>query len=277
MPELPEVETVRSGLERLIQGAKIKDVEVIYPKLIKTDLEEFVEKIKLATFAKIKRRGKYLLLELDNGYTIVSHLRMEGQYSVEAENTPLRKHTELVVHLFDNRKLYYNDTRKFGTMYLAKTNNEGEVVPSLDKLGPEPTESDLKLDYIVEKFAKINKKIKATLLDQNVIAGLGNIYADEVLWQSKIHPESITKKIPKNVLEDLRKNIIQEIIVATQNHGTTVHSYSNVYGEAGEFQNQLDAYGRKDEPCKRCGQPMKKIKVVQRGTTFCEHCQIKYE
>jgi len=277
MPELPEVETVRRGLEKLIIGTTVTAVNVPYPKVITGDSQAFVTGVMQATFTKIDRRGKYLLLRLSNQHTIVSHLRMEGQYSVEPIGTTPYKHTEIIFELADDRALFYNDTHRFGRMVLATTGHESLVSPSLAKLGPEPTEADLTLPYMINAFSKSKKPIKTFLLDQNQIAGIGNIYADEVLWQSKIHPETPTNQLSKLQLAILRTNIIAEIARAIKHHGTTVHSFSNVFGEVGKFQNELEAYGRVGEPCLRCGTPMVKIKVGQRGTTFCPFCQVKFD
>jgi len=201
---------------------------------------------------------------------------MEGQYSVEPTGTLPYKHTEIIFELSDQRDVFYNDTRRFGRMTLATTNHEVIAVPSLGKLGPEPTEEDLSLDYMVSVFARSKKPVKSFLLDQNQIAGIGNIYADEVLWQSKIHPETPTNSLSSVSLSVLRQNIITEIKRAIAHHGTTVHSFSNVFGEVGQFQNELQAYGRVGQPCLRCGTIMEKIKVGQRGTTFCPTCQINH-
>ncbi|WP_220741158.1 bifunctional DNA-formamidopyrimidine glycosylase/DNA-(apurinic or apyrimidinic site) lyase [Leuconostoc miyukkimchii] len=276
MPELPEVETVRRGLENLIVGSQITQVKLPYPKVITGDSEAFITGVLNASFVSIDRRGKYLLLRLSNGHTIVSHLRMEGQYSVEPTATLPYKHTEIIFELSDQRDVFYNDTRRFGRMTLATTNHEVIAVPSLGKLGPEPTEEDLSLDYMVSVFARSKKPVKSFLLDQNQIAGIGNIYADEVLWQSKIHPETPTNSLSSVSLSVLRQNIITEIKRAIAHHGTTVHSFSNVFGEVGQFQNELQAYGRVGQPCLRCGTIMEKIKVGQRGTTFCPTCQINH-
>lgn len=275
MPELPEVETVRRGLEKLIIGSKIIDVQLPYPKVITGDGQQFITGVMNTEFKQIDRRGKYLLLRLANNQTIVSHLRMEGQYSVESLETVPYKHTEIVFELSDKRALFYNDTRRFGRMALTTTGFENTEVPSLSKLGPEPTEEQLTLSYMMAIFSKSRRPVKTFLLDQTQIAGIGNIYADEVLWQSKIHP-----KTPANVLDEvqlgvLRANIISEIKRAIKHHGTTVHSFSNVFGEVGKFQNELQAYGHAGEPCLRCNTPMVKIKVGQRGTTFCPFCQVE--
>ncbi|MGX7051685.1 bifunctional DNA-formamidopyrimidine glycosylase/DNA-(apurinic or apyrimidinic site) lyase [Leuconostoc palmae] len=274
MPELPEVETVRRGLENLIIGGQIKNVKIPYPKVINGDSQAFIAGVLNTEFTRIDRRGKYLFIRLSNGHTIVSHLRMEGQYSVESITSKPHKHTEIIFELTDNRAVFYNDTRRFGRMTLTTTNHEMIDVPTLGKLGPEPTESELTLDYMVNAFSRSKKAVKSFLLDQNQIAGIGNIYADEVLWQSKIHPEVSANKLSVEQLAELRKNIIDEMSRAIAHHGTTVHSFSNVFGEVGNFQNQLQAYGRVGLPCLRCGTPMVKIKVGQRGTTFCPQCQI---
>ncbi|MBW1605703.1 bifunctional DNA-formamidopyrimidine glycosylase/DNA-(apurinic or apyrimidinic site) lyase [Lactobacillus sp. Sy-1] len=272
MPELPEVETVRKGLTELVQGATINRVDVIYPKMINVTPDEFIKCLKGSTIDRIDRRGKYLLFRLNNGYTVVSHLRMEGKYDVEKEGVAPGKHTHIIMHLNDGRELRYNDSRKFGRMYLIKNGAEN-TLSGLGTIGPEPTESDLTFDYMKKIMNKSRGKIKPFLLNQDHISGLGNIYTDEVLWMSKIHPEQQTNLISDAQIKELRKNIIHEIALAIKGHGTTVHSYSNAFGEAGQFQSQLHVYGKKGQPCERCGTPIEKIKVAQRGTSFCPNCQ----
>lgn len=273
MPELPEVETVRRGLTELVAGSQIRTVDVLYPKMINLPPEDFTNALKNQIIKKIDRRGKYLFIRINNGLTIVSHLRMEGKYDVEPEGTPLSKHTHIVFHLTDGRQLRYNDTRKFGRMNLVDTGHE-LTVAGLKTIGPEPTERDLTLDYMRKIFGKSKKLVKPFLLDQSNIAGLGNIYADEVLWLSKINPKQPVNTLSVVELKLLRKSIIDEIKGAIDGHGTTVHSYSNAYGEAGNFQNHLNVYGRQGEPCLRCGTPIEKIKLAQRGTHFCPNCQV---
>ncbi|KMK53065.1 Formamidopyrimidine-DNA glycosylase [Fructobacillus sp. EFB-N1] len=275
MPELPEVETVRRGLTALVQGAKINSVAVPYPKAIVSDLTNFQTDLAGATIDKIDRRGKFLLFRLSNQKTLVSHLRMEGQYSVEPVGETPHKHTEVIFTLDDDRDLMYNDTRRFGRMQLVPTGKEYQEVSGLAKMGPEPTEADLDITYLTSILAKSHRKIKPFLLDQSNVAGLGNIYTDEVLWQTKVHPETLTDHLSAEEVSNLRQNIIQEINRATVHHGTTVHSFSNVFGEVGQFQNELDVYGRAGEPCRRCGTTLVKIKVTQRGTTYCPNCQVQ--
>lgn len=272
MPELPEVETVRRGLTKLVEGSTIKSVDVLYPKMVNLPPKDFENALKGKKIDRIDRRGKYLLIRLSDHLTIVSHLRMEGKYDVEPDGAPLDKHTHVVFHLTDGRELRYNDTRKFGRMNLVDTGTEMSVA-GLKTIGPEPTEQALTLDYITAIFKKSRKVIKPFLLDQSNIAGLGNIYADEVLWLSKINPKQPVNSLKPAQIKRLRKNIITEIQMAIDGHGTTVHSYSTAYGEAGNFQNHLNVYGKQGEPCPRCGTKIVKIKLAQRGTHYCPKCQ----
>ncbi|WP_428958706.1 bifunctional DNA-formamidopyrimidine glycosylase/DNA-(apurinic or apyrimidinic site) lyase [Levilactobacillus brevis] len=273
MPELPEVETVRRGLTRLVQGATIAHVEVRYPKMVTPDADVFTAELISRKIERIDRRGKYLLFRFSGDLTMVSHLRMEGKYDVQPEGSLISKHTHVIFHLTDNRELRYTDTRKFGRMQLVPTGEETTLAPSLGKLGPEPTAETLTLAYMVKIFGKSHKVVKPFLLDQTRIAGLGNIYADEVLWLSKINPLTPVDTLTPSQLSELRQNIIDEMALAIGGHGTTVHSFSTAFGEAGQFQNQLHVYGREGEPCERCGTELVKIKVAQRGTHFCPHCQ----
>lgn len=277
MPELPEVETVRRGLTRLVEGATIDHVDFLYEKMVDPEPESFKEQLKGKTIEAIDRRGKYLLFRFNDDLTMVSHLRMEGKYDVQPDDAPITKHTHVIFHLTDGRALRYTDTRKFGRMNLLKTGTESQLIAGLKKMGPEPTAEALTVDYMTKIFAKSKKAIKPFLLDQNNIAGLGNIYVDETLWMSRINPLQHANTIPAFRIRQLRDNIIKEISHAISGHGTTVHSFSTAYGEAGQFQNQLNVYGRKGEPCVRCGTPIEKTKVAQRGTHFCPACQALQE
>ncbi|WP_461239482.1 bifunctional DNA-formamidopyrimidine glycosylase/DNA-(apurinic or apyrimidinic site) lyase [Paucilactobacillus sp. N302-9] len=276
MPELPEVETVRRGLMKIAQGRKIVGIDVLYGKTITNDVEFFKQSLIGQTIEQIDRRGKYLLFRFSNNLTMVSHLRMEGKYYNLGEGLTPQKHTHVIFHLDDHTELCYNDTRKFGRMTLVKTGDE-MTVAGLKTIGPEPTEEALTIEYLTKIMHKSHREIKPFLLDQSNVAGLGNIYVDEVLWLTKIHPQQHVNLVPKKVIKQLRQNIIEELALATKNHGTTVHSYTNAFGDAGAFQHQLHAYGNVGKPCERCGTKMVKIKVAQRGTTFCPHCQVLKE
>ncbi|WP_220750836.1 DNA-formamidopyrimidine glycosylase [Apilactobacillus xinyiensis] len=274
MPELPEVETVRRGLTSLVENSEVSSVDIIYPKMINVSPEKFKKCLSKRKIIKIDRRGKYLLFRFNGDITLVSHLRMEGKYDVESDGTTPGKHTHVIFHLSDGRELRYNDSRKFGRMYLIH-NGEEHTLSGLGTLGPEPTENDLTFEYLKTIMNKSRGKIKPFLLNQSHLAGLGNIYVDEVLWMSKIHPETMTSLVTDDEIKALRMNIIKEISDAIKGHGTTVHSYSNAYGEAGQFQDSLKVYGRKGQPCFRCGTKIEKITVAQRGTHFCPKCQLR--
>lgn len=277
MPELPEVETVRRGLMRLVQGRQIKSVDIFWDKTLsgmpKNEVNTLLADKIITT---IDRRGKYLLFRLTEKLTIVSHLRMEGSFYTVPFGTNYGKHDLVVFHLDHDIDLIYRDTRKFGRMKIVK-NKDVMTVAGLATIGPEPTEETLTLDCMLDEFSHSRTRMKPFLLDQSHIAGLGNIYVDETLWQSKIHPLTKANQLTVAEISCLRENIISELSRATKHHGTTVHSFTNAYGEAGSFQNELQVYGRVGEPCLRCGTPLEKIKVAQRGTTFCPVCQIEKE
>ncbi|MFL1695475.1 bifunctional DNA-formamidopyrimidine glycosylase/DNA-(apurinic or apyrimidinic site) lyase [Weissella kandleri] len=272
MPELPEVETVRRGLTNLVVGKTIQSAEVRWEKIPGMSSEEFDAELTGRKIERVDRRGKYLLFRLSGEKTLVSHLRMEGAYYTVPAGTEPGKHDLITFHLSDNVDLFYRDTRKFGRMNLVDT-DKAMTVAGLAKIGPEPTEKTLTLEYMQKEFQR-KGAVKPFLLDQSHIAGLGNIYVDETLWMAQIHPLQPANTIPLEQMKILRRAIIDELKVATEHHGTTVHSFTNAFGEAGEFQNELKVYGRAGEPCYRCGTILEKMKVAQRGTTYCPHCQV---
>ncbi len=272
MPELPEVETVRRGLLKIAAGRKINGIDVYYGKTITNDVEKFRQSLIGQTIKTVDRRGKYLLFRFTNDLTMVSHLRMEGSYYTQPVDGPVDKHTHVVFKFTDGTELCYRDTRKFGRMTLVKTGDE-MTVGGLKTIGPEPTEEDFKVDYFTKILHRSRGKIKPFLLNQRHVAGLGNIYVDEVLWMSKINPEQPANTLTPKQIQVLHDNIIKELAVATKYKGTTVHTFKNAFGDAGGFQERLNAYGRSGDHCPRCGTKMVKIKVNQRGTTFCPHCQ----
>ncbi|MCI1925696.1 MAG: DNA-formamidopyrimidine glycosylase [[Lactobacillus] timonensis] len=272
MPELPEVETVRRGLLKIAKGRKINAIDVYYGKTIDGDVEEFRQALIGQTITDVNRRGKYLLFRFSNNLTMISHLRMEGKYFNQKQGKPIDKHTHVVFKFTDGTELCYHDTRKFGRMRLVKTGTEMSVA-GLKTIGPEPTDQDFTVEYFRKILKRSRGKIKPFLLNQRHVAGLGNIYADEVLWMSKINPEQPANSLSEEQIRLLHDNIIKEIAVATKYKGTTVHSFTNAFGDAGGFQERLHAYGRGGEKCERCGTKMVKIKVAERGTTFCPYCQ----
>lgn len=272
MPELPEVETVRRGLVSLVIGKTIRKVDVLWPKIIEApEVDEFRNDLVGETIENISRRGKYLIFHFTH-YDMVSHLRMEGKYEFFSEATPLDKHSHVRFIFTDGSELIYNDVRKFGRMSLMRKDT-GLLYKGIQQLGPEPTEENFDLVEFEKRLKKAHTMIKPLLLNQKIVAGLGNIYVDEVLWLSKIHPEQPANILTSAEIEVLHQAIIVVITKAKEAGGTTIRTYLNALGEAGHFQQELNVYGQTGIPCPRCGTPIAKTKVAQRGTHYCPHCQ----
>ncbi|HLR43497.1 MAG TPA: DNA-formamidopyrimidine glycosylase [Pseudogracilibacillus sp.] len=275
MPELPEVETIRRTLTTLTENKTIEDVTILWPKIIQKpdDIEAFEHLIKGETIRNMDRKGKFLLFYLDE-YVLVSHLRMEGKYRVVEKSEAIDKHTHVIFHFTDGTELRYNDVRKFGTMHLFPIGEELVNKP-LTQLGPDPFEKGYTLDYLTEKLQKTTRLIKAALLDQSIIAGLGNIYVDEVLFLSKIHPERRANTLTTTEIEKIYHYTYEVLAKAVEQGGTTIRSYLDGLGEMGMFQQQLFAYGQEEKPCQHCGDKIEKLKVAGRGTHICPTCQKK--
>ena len=272
MPELPEVETVKKGLIKKVKGLTITDCKVLWPGIIAyPKKEEFINNIKNQTINDISRKGKILIFILDD-YYLTSHLRMEGKYFIKEPNTPLSKHDHVIFSLSNNLELRYNDTRKFGKMHLVKK-DELDKTP-LANLGKEPWDKELTTAYLKEKLNK-KKAIKTLLLDQSIITGIGNIYADEILFSSHINPETYGNNLTKKNLSDIIDNTRNILATAIELGGTTIHTYTSVDGITGLFQQKLLVHGKKDLPCPKCGSIIKKIEVNGRGTYYCPKCQKK--
>ncbi|MGB7367082.1 MAG: DNA-formamidopyrimidine glycosylase [Carnobacterium jeotgali] len=274
MPELPEVETVRKGLEKLVLGATIKSVDVYWDRIIAGSIEstEFKQLLIGEKITGFDRRGKYIVFHFKN-WALVSHLRMEGKYEVEESTVPLKKHTHVVFHLADGRDLRYLDVRKFGRMTLVPLGEEYSMT-GIRLLGPEPTKEAFDETTFFNTLLTKKRAIKPLLLDQKIVAGLGNIYVDEALFAAKIHPLRMANSLKKQEVSQLHEAIIKVLGDAVEAGGTTIRTYQNALGEAGKFQVKLSVYGKKGIPCIRCGTPIEKIKVAQRGTHFCPHCQL---
>ena len=275
MPELPEVETIRKTLKQLVLNKEIADVTIRWPKIIKypDDIEHFKQLICGETIRDIKRRGKFLLFYLDE-LVLVSHLRMEGKYKHTPSSTDVPKHTHVLFHFTDGTDLRYDDVRKFGTMHLFPIGKELKQKPLL-QLGPDPFEENYTIQHVEQHLRKTTRPIKAALLDQTIIAGLGNIYVDEVLFLSNVHPETRANKLTKKSIAQIYENTYKVLEKAVELGGTTIRSYVDGAGEMGMFQQQLFAYGQTDLPCKTCGTAITKIKVAGRGTHICPACQRK--
>ena len=270
MPELPEVQTVLDTLAVLIKDRRITNVRISYPNIIDYDLNDFKTRLVGEHFRSFKRRGKYLIFELDT-ISLLSHLRMEGKYYYTNDPKIINnKHVHVIFELDDGKSLIYHDVRKFGRMELISKN----PVYNFKKLGLEPFDEKLDYEYLKLKFNN-HRCIKENLLDQSIIAGIGNIYADEILFKAKIHPESIAFKLKKKhilAIIDASREILNAAII---NGGTTIRSYTSSLGVDGKFQLFLKVHMQKDKKCTCCDTVIQKIKLKGRGTYFCEKCQKK--
>ena len=271
MPELPEVETVRRGLEKLILGKTIQSVEVKYPKMIQMDLDAFRQDLQGQEIRSMRRRGKYLLFYLTDK-VLISHLRMEGKYLFYPDAVPERKHAHVFFEMTDGGTLVYEDVRKFGTMELLRK-DQLEAYFAARKLGPEPTEVDFLLSPFAAALSRSKKLIKPYLLEQILVVGLGNIYVDEALWRARIHPARSAASLKPAEVKRLREQIIEVLQLGIEKRGSTIRTYRNALGEDGTMQDFLQVYGKTGQPCARCGSPIEKIKLGGRGTHLCPHCQ----
>ncbi len=272
MPELPEVETVKETLKLKLIGKKIKDVKIYYDGIIAyPEIKEFSKQIKNLPIKDINRRGKWLMFDLDK-YYLLSHLRMEGKYFFKTKGDKLDNHEHVVFSLDSNEELRYRDTRKFGKMYLIKKEDINNVGPIKD-LGLEPWDTNLTKEYLKDKYKTKKLPIKTVLLDQSIIVGIGNIYADEILFLSKLNPLIKCCDLNDDDLENIIKYTKEVLEKAIKLGGTTIRTYTSVDGVHGRFQNELLVHGKDNDSCPACGQAIKKIRVGGRGTYYCSNCQ----
>ena len=273
MPELPEVETIKNVLVKIVNGHKINKIDVYRKGTIEGDANEFIKGLTGETFLSMSRIGKYLIFHLTNDKVIVSHLRMEGKYYEFDESENDSKYAKVVFHLDNGKKLCYDDSRCFGILKLSNE-KEYQNLEMISKLGPEPF---LVKDVtpIMKQVSKVKKPIKTTLLDQTIITGLGNIYVDETLYASHIHPLTPASLITKKEWEEIIKNSVEILNIAIQMGGSTIKSYHPGKDIDGNFQTRIKIYGKEGESCPTCGHTYRFIKVGGRGTTFCPICQRK--
>lgn len=261
MPELPEVETVVNTLKRMITGLVIEDVLIRYNLVRSLSFD-----VQGQTINDITRRGKYLIFHLDD-FFMISHLRMEGKYFVKNDE-PFEKHEHICFYLSNGQTLRYHDVRKFGTF---------DLIPKTDlstffaKLGPEPFDKAFNAEYLMGKANR--RPIKNFLLDQTVVAGIGNIYVNEICFIIRVHPEKIANELTIDQFEDIVKATRVVLRRAIELGGTTIRSYTSSLGVTGRFQNELLVHGKVGEDCPECGDKLAKIKVSGRGTYLCETCQ----
>jgi formamidopyrimidine-DNA glycosylase len=270
MPELPEVEYVARQLRTDLVGRTIEHAEVRWPRSIeRTSPREFVERVAGRTISAVGRRGKYLLLYLDNNTVLVVHRRMSGNLTF-ASDADAQPYLRVAFALEDGRWLVYTDPRKFGRLALVARASLDEVFAVL---GPEPLDESFTVDVLAERLAARRGPIKAVLLDQTVVAGLGNIYADEALFRAGIHPLQPASSLSRSDVAALRTGIQEALQTGIAHGGTTFGRHRGAYNEAGRNLEHVQVYRRTDKPCMRCGVPIQRIVVAQRGTHFCLSCQ----
>lgn len=271
MPELPEVETVKEKLKPRLINKIIRNVDVRWANtIVDINEEDFKNKLKDQTFTDIKRRGKWLIFELTN-YSLLVHLRMEGKFFFKETAEEISKHEHIIFKL-DDQDLRYHDTRKFGKMYLLNKENIGEQKP-LNELGLEPFDNELNIAYLKDKYKKKTLPIKEVLLDQRIIVGIGNIYADEILFLSNINPYKKAKDLNNAELQAIIDNTRIVLDKAIKLGGTTIRTYVSLDNKKGEFQDELMVHGRLKKPCKVCGTIIEKDFIGGRGTYYCPTCQ----
>lgn len=313
MPELPEVETVRAGLARLLPGRVVKDVWHDWPKGFPNAPADVARFLVGARVGQVRRRAKVLIIELSGGYSLVIHLKMTGQLVFVNKNQQKQvtgnkkqektssqlqvpsssktgrfggghpndslinklpdKSTRVVIDFTDDSKLFFNDQRKFGWMRLLPT-LEVPLIDFLKKVGPEPLEDDFTAAVFISRLkTRKNSAIKAVLLDQAVLAGVGNIYADESLWAAKIHPLSPVASISRTKLVALHSDLRSILNLAIKKGGSTDRNYVNAEGKRGSYIDFAHVFRQEGQPCPRCGTTIEKIRVAGRGTHICPRCQ----
>ncbi|MFF3560205.1 bifunctional DNA-formamidopyrimidine glycosylase/DNA-(apurinic or apyrimidinic site) lyase [Streptomyces sp. NPDC002574] len=282
MPELPEVEVVRRGMERWVSGRTVAAAEVLHPRAVRRHLagpEDFAARLKGVTFGPARRRGKYLWLPLeDSSLTLLGHLGMSGQLLVQPEDAPAETHLRIRMGFDDTlgTELRFVDQRTFGGLSLHEVvpgDPDGLPVP-LSHIARDPLDSAFDDTAFHTALRRRRTTIKRALLDQSLISGVGNIYADEALWRTKLHYERPTATLTRPLTDELLTHIREVMSDALAAGGTSFDSlYVNVNGESGYFDRSLDAYGREDEPCRRCGTPIRRRPWMNRSSYFCPRCQ----
>jgi formamidopyrimidine-DNA glycosylase len=266
LPELPEVETIRTALEPLLTRRTIERAEIFDYRLTLPEPPEAVsQELEGERIAEVGRRGKYLLLRFESGRVLLVHLRMTG--SLRAGRLEDDPHRRALLALDDGSFVAYRDIRRFGTWLLL---DAADVDPYLAKrLSVDPF--DRRFD--LERLAGRRAPVKAAILDQRAVAGLGNIYADEALWRARIHPLREAGSLDHEELQRLKRAIRQALRVGIARQGASLRDYSDPNGKRGRMQREFKVYGRAGEPCDRCGTPMEKTRVAGRGTWYCPSCQ----
>lgn len=287
MPELPEVETVRLGLERLIVGLKIKSVVCDNPKSFPNSIKSVSDFVLNSKVESVTRRAKVLFIQLSSGYSLMVHLKMTGQLVYVAEyhrfgaghpddnlvNNLPSKSTRVIIEFTDCTRLYFNDQRKFGWMKLIN-NDDIKNDKFIKKLGPEPLEDSFGSDEFAIRLKRRKKStIKSAILDQSIIAGIGNIYADESLWGAKIHPARLVGDLSQKQIDKLLQEIKYVLNLSLEKGGSTDKNYVQADGKKGSYLEFARVFRKEGQKCSICGEVIIKTRVASRGTHYCPKCQ----
>ena len=272
MPELPEVETVRAVLAPLVEGRRLEHVEIADGRLTRPEPPEAVAaELVGERIARLARRGKYLVFVFESGRVLLVHLRMTGSLRHARDGIEDDPYVRAVVRLDDGSDVAYRDVRRFGTWLLL---DGDQVEPYLEaRLGEEPLDRSFTPSVLARRLEGRRAPLKAALLDQRTIAGVGNIYADEALWRARLHPLRAAGELDASETRALRRGIRAALEAGIERQGATLRDYRQPGGESGSMQHEFKVYGRAGEPCERCGTPIDKIRVAGRGTWYCPACQ----
>jgi len=273
MPELPEVETVRRQLAPVLEGRRFESVEIADGRLTRPfDPVGVARELEGERVREVGRRGKYLVVRFESGRALLVHLRMTGSLRHAAAGTlPDDPYRRAVVKLDDGSDLSYRDVRRFGTWLLLEP---PEVEAYVDaRVGREPLDADYRARHLAERLKGRRAPVKAAILDQRTVAGVGNIYADEALWRARIHPLTPARDLDAGQLRALHRGIRRALELGVARQGSTLRDYALPDGGSGRMQHEFKVYGREGEPCDRCGTPIEKIRAAGRGTWYCPSCQ----
>ena len=267
MPELPEVETIKTELLPYVVGRSISGVTLFWEGMLRQpSLADFQARTKGQKIIGLTRRGKYLIFGLEGGDSLILHLKMSGSLLIGRDAPP--EYTRAIIHLDNGTSIFFRDPRKFGKMQLVKDKSS-----ILKKLGPEPLEPDFTPEMLAGRLKKRKAPVKAALIDQSFIAGIGNMYADEALFSAKIHPLRLANSLSRKEIQRLHRAIQDVLRAAIGNKGASVNTYFRPGGEKGTAHIEFKVAHQKDKPCPVCGTPIKRVPIRQRGSYYCPKCQ----
>ena len=278
MPELPEVETIRRQLEREAVGKKIKAVDVTGTRSVRrhTNRKQFIARLDGTKITGVSRRGKYLLLALDSGDLLVIHLGMSGQLLRNQPKDPVAKHTHVVITFTQGGQLRFVDPRTFGELFVTTPDELTAQVPELAELGIDPVDQPMSWQQFGHLLLSRPLKLKAFLMDQSILAGIGNIYSDEILFSAGLRYDRIADTLSTQEIRRLYRAVVETLHDAIKYGGSTLsdQQYVDLYGKTGEYQHHHHVYDREKQACPRCRGVITKVKFAGRSTFFCEQCQL---